>query len=478
MALLDYITLGGVEIANAARLAAYLDAESVGSPLSSFTPCSCPTITAESLGDLPYTTPAEDEAPWYDPDLPVSEDFAGLLVLSIEGLDEYPVRRAVTNAVTGGGVLGPARVLPRTMVVTGILLGRTCCGVEYGLHWLSEALQGCAGNECDGDCMELLSCCPDEELSEECLNEAHRRTLRRVALVDGPRVVSRAGDGCSAGECAASGADVVTVEFTLVAATPWLWTDPVPLIEVAPPLDDSTECVTWCLDGGTEDPTLCLELTETCPPGSFGVEETTEACDLAWPVNEDDGPCDGTCRLAACADPTALCPDPLCKTPTPPTVEAPQETCFCLPLAVERRCCDVDLSACPAWAVDVPIIIVRAGSKDLRNLTITFFERSPNHEDMTCEEIADAERCNTVAVFHIAYVPAGGALTLDGQTGRPIVECGGVCESSPDVYGLDGGPLKFPTLTCASYVICMESDLLHPPSGDAVVTVSVTGRGF
>ncbi|MFD9903933.1 hypothetical protein [Streptomyces sp. NPDC059063] len=477
MALFDFMSLGGVEVANSARLAAYLT--SVGSPLHSITACGCPTITAESLGDLPYTTPADPDspAPWYDADVPVSEDFTGFLVLTVDGLDEYPVRRTVTNAVTGGGVLGPARALPRTIVVTGILLGRTCCGVEYGLHWLSEALQGCAGNECDGDCLELFNCCPDEELDEECLNEEHRRTLRRVALVDGPRVVERSGDTCTAGECAV-GADILTVEFTLVAATPWLWTDPVPVIEVLPTVDDSDECITWCLDGGEDGSTLCTEVSDgACPPDSFGVEATDAACDLAWPVDEDDGPCDAVCRLAACTDPTALCADPLCRTPVPPTVDAPV-TCFCLPLAVERRCCDVDLSLCPAWAVDVPIITARAGSADLRNITLYFYERSPNHEDMTCEEVADEERCNPLAVFHIAYVPAGGALTIDGQTGRAIVECGGVCESSPDVYGQDGGPIKFPTLTCAGYVICIESDLLNPPSSDSLVTVSVTGRGF
>ncbi|MET7572954.1 hypothetical protein ABZT04_31335 [Streptomyces sp. NPDC005492] len=67
----------------------------------------CPTLTAEMLGDEPYTTPAADQAPWYDPNVPASEDFAGLLVLSMDGIDDYPVKRSVTNAVTGGGVLGP-----------------------------------------------------------------------------------------------------------------------------------------------------------------------------------------------------------------------------------------------------------------------------------------------------------------------------------------------------------------------------------
>ncbi|GGZ23212.1 hypothetical protein GCM10010387_15400 [Streptomyces inusitatus] len=476
MALLDYFSLGGVEIANHVRLAAYAESESVGTSLDSFFPCVCPTLTAEMLGDLPYVDPATDEAPWYDSAVPASEDFAGLLVLSMDGLDDHPVRRAVTNSIAGGGVLGPARAGPLTIVVTAVLLGRTCCGVEYGRHWLSEALQGCAGNACEGDCMTVFTCCPDEELDQECFNDGHRRTLRRVALVDGPRVIGRAGSGCSAGECSA-GADVITVEFTLVAGVPWLWTDQVPIFELAPPADDSDTCVTWCFPEGPGGPTDCLDLVETCPSGSLSVPAGTGACALAWPVRDESVPCDAPCRHAVCEDPTAACSDPLCQAPTPPSV-AELKTCYCLPLAVERQCCELDLSECPAWSVDTPVITVRAGSHELRNLTIRLFERTPAHGTMTCEEIADADRCSPLAVYHVAHVPADGAVTIDGQTGRATVECAGVCETSSDVYGRDGGPLTFPVMACSSYILCLESDVENPPAADAVVRMSVSGRGF
>lgn len=472
--LTDFFSLGGVEVANAVRLAAYL--KSVGSPLDSVGTCFCPTLTPEMLGDEEYTDPAADDAPWYDANLPDSADFAGLLLLSVEGLDDYPVRRTVTNALTGGGVLGPARALPRTLVFTGLLLGATCCGVEYGLHWLSEVLQGCAGTRCDGDCLTLYTCCPGEELTEDCFNDGYRRTLRRVALVDGPQVIARNGTGCTAGECS-KGADVLTVEFTLVAATPWLWTDPVPVIEVAPPRDESSTCVTWCIEGGADGTTVCLDLVDSCPAGSVAVSQTGAACDLAWPVDDEPDPCDATCRLADCTDPAALCADPMCQTASPPTVETPV-TCYCLPLAVERQCCDIDLSECPAWSVDTPIFTVRAGSSELRNLTITIYERPPGTGAMTCEDIADAQRCSALSQFHIAYIPANGAVILDGQTGRATVECGGTCESSRDVYGADGGPLTFPTMGCATYVVCLETDVEHPPASDALVLLSVSGRGL
>lgn len=476
MALNDFFSLGGVEVANAVRLNAYLKADAVGSPLAEAAVCACPTLTAEMLGDEPYVNPETDNAPWYDPSVPESADFAGFLPLTIEGLDEYPVKRSVTNAITGGGVLGPARALPRTITVTGILLGATCCAVEYGFHFLSEVLQGCAGNQCDGDCMEIYTCCPGEEMTEQCFQEQHRRTLRRVALVDGPRVIERVGDGCTAGECS-KGADILTVEFTLVAATPWLWTDVTPVLEMRPPRDDSDTCVTWCLKGTNHERPLCIGTVDSCTTG-LAVPVTAGACaGLAWPVDETVDECDETCRFLPCVDATETCSDNRCQPPTPPTV-AQLDTCFCIPLAVEQQCCDVDLTECPAWSVDTPVMTLRAGSTDLRNVKVTIYERDEDEKDLTCVQIAAAKRCDAIATYIVAYVPAGGALTLDGQTGRAIVECGGTCESSKDVYGEAGGPVTFPTMGCSTYVVCIESDVSNPPAHDSMFTMGLSGRGF
>ncbi|MFE2492059.1 hypothetical protein ACFXGR_54730 [Streptomyces mirabilis] len=63
-------------------------------------------------------------------------------------------------------------------------------------------------------------------------------------------------------------------------------------------------------------------------------------------------------------------------------------------------------------------------------------------------------------------------MTLDGQTGRATVECGGVCESSPD-----GMPPTYQLLECAEYCVCISSDIESPPPIDAMVTLSVSGRG-
>ncbi|MEU8870430.1 hypothetical protein AB0D24_04555 [Streptomyces javensis] len=476
-----YLTLGGVEIANHARLAAYL--ESVGSPLDSVGACSCPTFTSELVGDAPYISPEMDGAPWWDPDVPESGDFAGLMVLSIDGLDDYPVTRTATAAVTGGAALGAARVQPLTLTVTGVLLGATCCGVEYGLRWLAQALTGCTGDGCGGDCATFYNCCPPEDMTPEEFAARHERTLRRVALTSGPTVTARHGTGCTAGSCS-TGADLLTVEFVLTAGTPWQWTAPVPVLDVEVPTDDGTECITWCVHdrkGPPPTPPTCLELQDApaCAPGSVLVEftETGGGCEVVWPdQDEAEHPC-ASCRLAACPDADELCTDPRCRTPAPPVAPPPQ-TCFCKALAVNSEAYELDLTTWPRFFGSAPIIEFYAGSRDLRHATITFFERTAVHTGMTCDEVAVMERCNPAAVFEVGYVPAGGVLTLDGQVGRPTVTCLGSCEISPDAYGRDGGPLEFPLLSCDRYCVLVEADAVETAAEDARVVVSLSGRSY
>ncbi|WP_327385079.1 hypothetical protein [Streptomyces sp. NBC_01207] len=443
----DYMALGGVEIANTTRLNQYLGPDGVGSPLTSFGACVCPTLTAEVLGeeDMVYTTPAGDMAPWYDPDVPASEEFAGLMILSVDGMDTNPVTRSYTTAISGGASIGPRRVQPRVITVTGILLGSTCCGVEYGLHWLGEALAGCVSGECDGDCLTVFSCCPGEEgLTPEEFNDRYRRTVRRVALVNGPTVVSRQGTGCKSGECTL-GADIITVEWTMVAGTPWLYTDAMPIMEVPAAPEETDACVTWCLvERGGE-------------PGTG---------------------CDGCCRLGTCPDPALSSTDAACQLPTPPPSPQAPDSCYCLPLAATRMCYEMDLTDRPDWSVDVPMITVRAGRNDVDRVTISFFERSPDHDTLTCDQISDLDRCDAHSVYTIQHVPAGTALTIDGQIGRAVVECGDVCETSPYVFGQEGSPPTFKAFDCATYCVCIETDSLFPPGDDALITIAMSGRGL
>ncbi len=436
--LIDYAAISGQELWSTARTQAYL--ANVGSPFTSGAAwCSCPSLTPVMLdeGNGVYETPALDPAPWYDPDHAVSAEFLGFLPLRISGLEDNTRTRNVTNAVGGGGVFGPARDLPRTITVSGLLVGTTCCGVEFGLHYLSEAMRGCTGDECDGSCFEMFNCCPSESSTRAEFLAEHRRTFQRTALVSGPEVTGRTGTGsCAAGACAAGG-DIVEVEFVLVAASPWPWTDLTPLLDVALPATGTGDCIEWCVGA-------------------------------ACTAND--------CKFAACTASDA-CDDPRNPVPTPPAPTVP-ESSFCIPLADDQECYTIDLSTRPQWGSDVPVFTLSAGASELRNVHITFYERKPG-TTLTCPEIADASRCDPVMDFFITYVPAGGEITVDGRTGRPTLSCQGTCRSASTVFGnTDGGPVRIEELTCAGYCVCLGVDPAFPPAADARFSLSVSGRNY
>jgi hypothetical protein len=445
--LADFVSVGGVEVVNHARLRQYL--QTVGSPLTSGSDiCSCETLTAAVLDDdgQPYTTPDDPLTPaeWYDPDAPESLEFAGVLLLGIDGVDDSPVERSVNTAVTGGGSIGPARVQPRQMTFTALLLGSTCCGVEYGLQFLKAALQGCTGSQCGGDCMEMYACCPGEEMTREEFNRAHRRTFRRVALTSSPKVTARNGDGsCSGGTCAI-GADIIQVEWTMTAATPWAYKDAVDLLDVQLPTDTDGECIDWCI----HEPWL-----------------------PDWVNRCKD------CRLRPCRDSQDSCGDPSCASAAPPVPTAPT-TCFCTALAVNSAAYAIDLSGRPGWMDDVPLISVYAGSSDLRRLTVSLFQKTSADAGLTCEEIAEKKRCEPYAQWTVNYLAAGSELVLDGQTSRAALYCGGECSSATTVFGRDGAPPSWPVLDCAEYCLLLETDAFETPAVDARLSFAVSGRAL
>lgn len=159
--------LGGVEIVNDSRTSAYLRNGIKPGTLTVNGDCGCSNILALAGCDTEYTTPANDNAPWYDPAIPSSAEFAGFLTSEFEGMSST-YTRSITESISDGATLGRSRFGSRTMTWKGFLFGSSCCGVAYGLRWLSKTLQGSkkCGNNCFGDDLELLVCCPTLEAAQ------------------------------------------------------------------------------------------------------------------------------------------------------------------------------------------------------------------------------------------------------------------------------------------------------------------------
>lgn len=156
--------LGGTEIVNDQRTLAYLtQCEDFNLQVTGDCACNLIRELAGCDGE-PYRTPELDNAPWYDPLIPESANFAGFLVSDFNGLSST-FTRDIAETVSDGGVLGRSRLASRSLTWKGFLFGSTCCAVAYGLRWLGKTLQGSkqCGNNCFGDDLEILVCCPSVE---------------------------------------------------------------------------------------------------------------------------------------------------------------------------------------------------------------------------------------------------------------------------------------------------------------------------
>lgn len=447
MAEMGYLCLGGVEITNSARTLAYMDNGIKPHSMNALPGCGCAELGA-MLGHGEYRTPALDVADlpdWIDENVPESFEFAGLLVTSIEGLDSAPRTRVVTNRVGDGAVIGAARLGARTITVTGLLIGSSCCGIDYGMRWLSAALNGpmaCGGGGCGGTDLVYLTCCPDicedapDYVSHEDCAADYWRTLRDVALVDGPTATGYVGAACPC--CATCPAR--EVQFSLIAGRPHALREAVVVADGEPWAegDEESDCVTW-----SNDPDCVNSDTADCQ------DET-----------------DTTCLSVALAELG-------CGTTTPPTLPIPVNPCACTPLTRRRHCITIPSSVLtPIWSDVVTDIEIYAGSISLKNVRIRFFPNPLNRS------VEDLDPCAWCAELNLTVVPAFSTVRIDSTRRAITVTCSGAepVPAGSAVTGADGGPFNWPTLDCGTpYLMCVEA-ATGTIAPDATITVRVHSR--
>lgn len=452
-----FLCLGGTEITNSNRTLAYMR-NGLAPPNMTVKDCGCDDLHL-ALGDDEYRKPELDTAPWADPDRPESYSFAGLLVTEIEGLDSSPHTREVYDRVGDGAVLGRERMGPREITVTGWLFGGDCCGVSYGLKWLAEALRGGCGAECGGSSGEFFTCCPEvcdevidgetdgdgagsgdvancgdpddpgyaDCVAETCFDPYHR-TLHGVALVEGPTVTERwSGGNCNSGCC--GGCRAVQVEFTIVAVNPWIYTDPVTVLEETP-----------------------FDLT------------VPDECVSPWQESECEDPCEtDTCGV-----------DPDCVVPAPPTLPVVSNPCICLPVVDSRVCASIDSDELGDWFESVPIITIYSGDEPMRNVAVRFWQNPVGFDCNDRDRFPDCASCATIAV---SYIPANSSLIINGAERTAQYECPGAVRGSAlqNLYTVDGGPFGFPVFDCAGVCVCVSVDP-ETTHEDATVKIELVGR--
>lgn len=409
-----YLVFGGTEIANTARTASYMRASGSGAQIGPGA-CHCATLPA-AVDDPPYTDPATDNAPWFDPNDARSGGFAGLWVEKIDGLRDSPLDRTVTERLGDGAVVSCPRLGSRTLTVTGWLFAQDECSADYGVSWLSAALRGAECSDCTGNDLCLLVCCPTDT------GDADRqlRTLKQAAQMSGVRLLAK-NSRAQRRTCTVGARPIYQVEFQITTG-PYFWRSPLTLVEERP----------WPIPTGQEDCNIVWRTDADCDPSLPG-------CTAG-----DNAPLPG-------CPPDLLCPPP----PAPPRLPLAQSKCACIPLHAVRTCIDVPALDVPSWFDAAMQIEVYAGDAPLRNAMITVW---PNPLQRPADQL---DECAALGTYYVSSVPARSTLRIDGTTNSTWMDCPGnvTTDAALNVYGSGGGPVEHITLSCGiPHTICLDAD--------------------
>lgn len=210
--------------------------------------CDCPPLhyvynDAGAPVPATYTTPAGDQAPWLDGDIPESQQFLGFMIQDVV-VNAVASRQFTTRiSSSGGGVLGPIRNKERRLDFTVLMFACNEPAMEYGFRYLTDAL-GAIG--CDDGCTlcdaEFRDQCPPvtEVPTLAASLEVGRWTLKQVGLVDGPIWDTLPIESAAC--------NVRRVKFSLISELPWKFKCPVVECEgvaLAPLASDGVDCVNW-----------------------------------------------------------------------------------------------------------------------------------------------------------------------------------------------------------------------------------------
>jgi hypothetical protein len=473
-----YMRMCGVELWNQERLASYVRAGIAPSGLNVRCP-GCPGLVdlLPCIDDQPplggYSLPELDAAPWYDPAIPESKDFAGLLVLEINV--SKPVDRRLVQNIGHGAVLTRTRFDGKTITVRGVLLGRTCCAVEFGQKWLTQALLGSVCNDCQGCELSYFTCCPAGP-GTECLmvleggnpvpyyrtgeDEMTRgtdfiRSMHDAGLLSGVEVLSCHGTGCSSYGC--SGSTVTEVEFTIGVGNPWIY--------------------------GQEDRIYDSEPLGGCPLDICDITFEIGDCAGDTDVEFSDCPCAFTFDVSTDCDPTTLCPepsfdcddDPNCgPILKPPRTLSPRQDCGCLPLTSGRNC--FPIPAGRESFEQVLVIEVNAGAEPLYNMAIRAFQNPQGVPCCSEQRSSLFDDCFACATLLVSYVPAYGTLTFDSMRREVNITCNGrTRNAAKNVARLDGLPFEWVELGCNGACIMVDIDCRNTAT-DATVSMETVLR--
>lgn len=381
-----------------------------------------------------YTDPITDNACWYDPLIPESADFLGVIIMKTGGLRSSTFTREIVDGISGGSILQQPLVKGKQLVFEVILLSTSCAGMDYGIQWLRRQLEddtrcpknGSSCASCQGQLLTIRVHCgdPDTTYDTGLHSFVSAGTIDGVSLVEDDYPMGRV---C----CCQMRRAVFTMQTESA--------DSYSTLPVSTCMVDASESYIFSRLGNcsTEIPAFpcCPFCSETCDPCS-----TDPACDCATTfVLEPEtigevAPCFG--------DPVCRCVGAACITSIPSGYEAA-----------------LRLSLFAGSDPGNPVF----SKFGLRNVVFRIFE---NPQGLACPTDG-LEYDNLTATYGpcaqigVSWVPPGSNLIIDGLSGKSWLLCDGSClDHSERVFSIDGSvfPLK---ARCTDLVITVEFDCLN-----------------
>lgn len=281
-----YGALAGQELFNTSRLISHMMplVPTEDGDVASMMSCACSiripyddswTGLAAALGDDPYVI---TNAPWYNAARPESAEFAGVWLMSVEGMDGVPVQREIAESICAGGIAGRARDTTRTISFSALIVACTNAGMEYGKDWLSCQLRGSRVRS--GVDFRYWKAHPEDTAADP---DTLKRSMYGLVLTRAVTTIDVMGRGGSARHRQAS---ICRVEWEMVATHPYAYSDPA----ITPVAWDSTavESITWAHAPDCEDTTSCglptIYNAECIPPDVLISAAVVPTCGGCLPI--------------------------------------------------------------------------------------------------------------------------------------------------------------------------------------------------
>ena len=206
-----YLALGGIEVLNRARTAAYLQSLLRGRVEVKRDDAALRT----ALGHGAYTSP--DNAPWVTGGRAAGKRFLGLFPGSLLGAEDSTREITVTELSGSGAVMTSPRYGSHEMRFVAVAYALDEEAMEEGMAWLKDVLsnEGCSDTTigCTGREAKLFAGLPTTTATATTLT----RVFHRVETTEGPRVMKKY-------PTTSRGFVMWQIEFTLTAGIPWTFT--------------------------------------------------------------------------------------------------------------------------------------------------------------------------------------------------------------------------------------------------------------